>query len=65
MSNELYSIIEFSKITNICRTRVYELINTGQLKAKKLGKRTFITQEALDEFIENLPPYLSQTKEGK
>ncbi len=38
-------------------TRIYELINQGTLKAKKIGRRTFCSDEAIQEFIANLEDY--------
>jgi excisionase family DNA binding protein len=36
------------------RTRIYELINEGELEAVKSGKRTFITAESIDRYIAKL-----------
>lgn len=38
------------------RTKVYELIGSGKLKAVKLGARTKIDSASLVEFIASLPP---------
>lgn len=38
-------------------TKIYELINQGKIKSKKIGRRTFISDEAIQEFIENLDDY--------
>lgn len=38
----------------IARTRVYELINSGDLQAVKLGRRTLITRESIDALVERL-----------
>jgi len=35
----------------LSRTSTYELIAAGKLKTVKIGRRRFITIEALDEFI--------------
>ena len=41
----------------ISRSEIYEAINRGDLKAKKLGRRTIITPEAWTDFLANLPDY--------
>lgn len=41
----------------IGRTKLYEAINSGALKAKKYGKRTIILKSDLERFLENLKPY--------
>ncbi|HIL28204.1 MAG TPA: DNA-binding protein, partial [Micavibrio sp.] len=38
-------------------TKIYELIGTGKLKAKKIGRRTFISDEAIQDFVTNLDDY--------
>jgi hypothetical protein len=43
----------------ISRSEIYEAINRGALKAKKLGRRTIITHEAWNDFLSNLPDYKS------
>lgn len=41
----------------ISRSEIYEAINRGDLKAKKLGRRTIVTQDAWTDFLANLPDY--------
>lgn len=36
------------------RTSIYELINTGELKTVRIGRRRFVAIEAIDEFIASL-----------
>jgi excisionase family DNA binding protein len=38
----------------ISRTNLYELIASGKLKTVKIGRRRFVTVEAIDEFIASL-----------
>ncbi len=38
-------------------TKGYELLKKGNLKAIKLGRRTFITDEEDSRFIQSLPAY--------
>ena len=39
---------------------IYNALNSGSLKAKKLGNRTIITDEDLRQFLVSLPDYPSQ-----
>lgn len=40
------------------RTRIFELIRTGQLKARKSGRRTLILSDDLKNYLERLPMVL-------
>ena len=42
-------------IAGIGRTKIYQAINDGHLKARKYGKRTLILRSELHEFLANLP----------
>lgn len=59
----LLSIQEVSKMTSIGRTSLYNAINTGQLIAKKFGRKTLITADSLEQFINELPTIAG--KEGR
>lgn len=52
-----YSIEEVRSITGIGRTKIYEAINQGALKAKKYGKRTLILRIDLESFLSDLETY--------
>ena len=52
-----FSIEEASATTGIGRTKLYEAINSGALRARKLGKRTIILKEDLDSFLAELASY--------
>lgn len=49
-----YSVREAAQALSIGRTRLYELINGGELEALKLGRRTLIPREALLALLSNL-----------
>lgn len=49
-----YSVREAAQALSIGRTRVYELISTGQLHAVKLGRRTLIPRNALLALLDQL-----------
>jgi len=50
-----YSINEACSRANICRDGIYRAIREGRLEARKSGRRTLITEEALKRFVDNLP----------
>lgn len=54
------SIEEVQAATGLGRTKVYEIINSGSLPAKKVGKRTVILRADLDAFLCDLKPYDSK-----
>jgi excisionase family DNA binding protein len=56
MENALaHTIAEASARSGIGRTAIYELINTGQLPARKRGRRTLILAEDLRRCLQSLP----------
>jgi excisionase family DNA binding protein len=46
-----YSVAEACRATSLGKTRIYQLINAGQLSARKVGKRTLISAESLRRLI--------------
>jgi hypothetical protein len=46
----------FSSRYGLGRTKTYEEINSGRLRARKCGKLTIITEEDAEEWLRNLPP---------
>ncbi|SUS03292.1 hypothetical protein DF3PB_10045 [uncultured Defluviicoccus sp.] len=52
---------KFAKIRDVCilyglgRTKVAELIKSGQLRAVKIGSATLVDIEAADQFFAQLP----------
>lgn len=56
MNNPLaHTIAEACAQTGIGRTAIYELINTGQLPARKRGRRTLILADDLQRCLKSLP----------
>jgi excisionase family DNA binding protein len=53
----LLSIPEAMKRLSIGRTKLYALLKTGELKARRIYGRTLIAREDLESFIQNLPNY--------
>ena len=50
-----------SNVAGIGLTKLYEEIKSGRLKAKKFGKRTLVTAAALEDWLNNLPDYETET----
>ena len=58
------SIEEVRSATGIGRTKLYEAINAGKLKARKFGKRTIVLKDDLDTFLSSLDSYPSNNLEA-
>jgi len=50
-----HTIPSASKASNTGRTKIYEAISKGELRAKKLGRRTPILDEDLRNWLAGLP----------
>ncbi|MCP4182429.1 MAG: helix-turn-helix domain-containing protein [Hyphomicrobiales bacterium] len=55
MDKRAFSLPEVVELTSIGRSKVYENITSGHLRAVKAGKRTLVLSEDLDAFLKNLP----------
>jgi hypothetical protein len=51
----LVSIPQTCQLVGRCTATIYELLGSGQLKAKKSDGRTLITMESIKHYIETLP----------
>ncbi len=60
MQKMAYSIRGAAETSDSSRTKIYEAINAGKLKAKKCGKRTIILAADLDQYLESLPDFHGQ-----
>ena len=54
------SIQETCEAVGLGPTKLYSLINSGELKASKIGKRTVVLRKDLEEFLDNLESYPSK-----
>jgi excisionase family DNA binding protein len=50
-----FSVAETSVQTGLGRDAIYDAIRSGQLVARKIGRRTLITQKDLERFLASLP----------
>jgi hypothetical protein len=55
MERELIPIADAGLKLGIGRTKVYELLGTGKLKAKKIGVKTLVVADSLRELVDSLP----------
>jgi excisionase family DNA binding protein len=55
VEREGLSIAEACAVAGIGRTKIYEAIAEGSLKARKCGKRTLILRDELRDFLAALP----------
>ena len=49
------TVDEFCKMIGIGRSTFYKAVGAGDLKVRKYGKRTLITQEEMKRFVANMP----------
>lgn len=54
---KVFNIKEAAELIGIGRTRLYQIVSSGELKAKKFGKRTLILEKDLTVFLHELEPY--------
>jgi excisionase family DNA binding protein len=55
LQREGLSILEACAVAGIGRTKIYEAISEGRLKARKFGKRTIVLRADLQTFLSGLP----------
>jgi excisionase family DNA binding protein len=55
LGRRAYSITETCGLTGLGRDSVYSAIRDGRLVARKLGRRTIITDDDLRQFLAGLP----------
>jgi excisionase family DNA binding protein len=55
LQREGLSVTEACAIAGIGRTKIYEAISSGALKARKFGKRRIILRSDLHAFLVGLP----------
>jgi excisionase family DNA binding protein len=49
------SIEQAAKVSSVGRSKLYEEISNGRLRARKLGRRTVILMADLEVWMEGLP----------
>ena len=54
MDKRLLTATEAARVVGIGRTKLYELMASGQLCSVKIGRRRLVPAAMLDEYIEQL-----------
>jgi excisionase family DNA binding protein len=58
----LYSIHETAQqLGGLGRTTIYELAKRGDIQLVKIGARSFVTDESLNQYVERLTPKTATT----
>jgi excisionase family DNA binding protein len=52
-----FSIPEVCRITGFGRTTIYAALRSGDLKARRYGRRTLVLEQDLLRFLNELPPF--------
>lgn len=55
-----FTVEEACAVIGIGRTKLYEVLDSGELPAKKWGKRTLILKADLTAFLASLEAYIPQ-----
>lgn len=55
------TIEEFRAFSRLGRTKIYEILGSGELQAIKVGRRTLISSEAARAWLAGQPAYRSAT----
>jgi excisionase family DNA binding protein len=50
-----YTISDTCRLLSVGRTKLYELIGTGEIPVRKLGKKSLIAAGDLDRWADRLP----------
>lgn len=58
----LHTIPEACAMIRVGRTKFYQLLNAGEIKAVKIGKKTLIQDKELENWIYALPTYHSKQR---
>lgn len=57
MEKIAYKISELTDVSPFGKTKTYEAINSGALKAHKLGASTIVMHDDLEAWLRSLPEY--------
>jgi excisionase family DNA binding protein len=56
MQNQLaYNLTEACRVSRIGRTTLYAAIHTGELRARKVGRRTVVLHQDLVDWLDSCP----------
>jgi excisionase family DNA binding protein len=57
----LKDIAEALQTLSVGRTKFYSELNSGKIRAVKIGRRTYVASEELDRYVRDLPTYESKS----
>jgi len=52
VNTRLIDLPELTKLTTLRKTKLYELINAGELRPIKLGRKTVFSEQEVSQWIE-------------
>jgi excisionase family DNA binding protein len=55
MDQLLYTIAQCCRMAAIGRTKFYELVASGEIPVRKIGKKTLVAASDLRDWVERLP----------
>lgn len=61
----LFGLNETRQFLGVGNTKLFELIRTGQLSARKIGSRTVVAESELIRFQSQLPPARSAADDAR
>lgn len=53
VSTRLIQLPEVTHLTSLHKTKIYQLINSGELRPIKLGRKTVFSEQEVNQWIEN------------
>jgi excisionase family DNA binding protein len=64
MEQLLYTIPQCCRMAAIGRTKFYELVASGEIPVRKIGKKTLVAASDLRAWVEGLPAMDRKSREG-
>jgi excisionase family DNA binding protein len=65
MDQLLYTIAQCCRMAAIGRTKFYELVASGEIPVRKIGKKTLVAASDLRDWVERLPAIESKSRDRK
>lgn len=64
LENSHITVAEAIAVFRVGRTKLYQLISSGEIRAVKLGRRTLIPAQSAIKYFEDLPTFPTRTDTG-
>jgi excisionase family DNA binding protein len=65
MTKSAFSVREAAEEIGICKTKIYQEMGDGRIRARKSGRRTIILANEIERYLNSLPPVPMQTDMGE